>query len=57
MYYSGIDLHKDNCFITTVDDTAEIVKQERLPNLSDIILAYFESLPGPHTAVVECTAG
>jgi hypothetical protein len=57
MFYSGIDLHKDNCFITTVDDRGEIVKQERLHNSPDIILAYFASLPGPHKTVVECTAG
>lgn len=57
MFYSGIDLHKDNCFITTVDDSGEIVKQERLRNIPEIILAYFASLPSPHKAVVECTAG
>jgi transposase len=57
MFYSGIDQHKDNCFITTVDDTGAIVKQERLRNIPDIILAYFDSLQGPHKAVVECTAG
>jgi hypothetical protein len=32
MYYSGVDLHKDNCFITTVNDVREIVKQERVRN-------------------------
>jgi transposase len=57
MFYSGIDLHKDNCFITTVDDSGEIVKQERIPNAPDSVLAYFRSFSGPHTAVVECTAG
>ena len=57
MFYSGIDLHKDNCFITTVDDSGEIVKQERLRNIPEIILTYFASLPSPHKAVVECTAG
>jgi transposase len=57
MFYSGIDLHRDNCFITTVDDSGEIVKQERLRNCPEIILAYFASLPSPHKAVVECTAG
>lgn len=57
MFYSGIDLHKDNCFITTVDDGGQIVKQERLRNVPEIILAYCTSLPGPQKAVVECTAG
>jgi len=57
MLYSGIDLQKDNCFITTVDDTGEVLKQERLPNVPDNILGYFGSLEGPQKAVVECTAG
>jgi transposase len=57
MYYSGIDLHKDNSYITTVDDTGEIVKQERLHNVPDLIIGYFASLAGPHKAVVECTTG
>jgi predicted NBD/HSP70 family sugar kinase len=39
MYYSGIDLHKDNCSLTTVDETGEIVKQERLHNIPEIIQA------------------
>jgi len=25
MYYSGIDLHSDNCYITTVDDTGAVI--------------------------------
>jgi hypothetical protein len=54
---SGIDLHKDNCLITTVDERGEIVKQERMRNCPEIILAYFTSLLGPHETVVECTAG
>ncbi len=57
MFYSGIDLHQDNCLITTADERGETVKQERLRNDPAIILAYFASLPGKHRAVVECTAG
>ena len=57
MYYSGIDLHKDNCFITTVNDAGKQLRQERLPNVPECILAYFASFDGPHKAVVECTAG
>ena len=57
MFYSGIDLHRDNCFLTTVDSNGTLVKQERLPNVPESILAYFHSLDGPHIAVVECTAG
>src|SRR5512144_970803 len=57
MYYSGIDLHKDNCFITTVNNEGRLVRQERLPNVPESLLAYFASFGGPHKAVVECTAG
>jgi transposase len=57
MYYSGIDLHTDNSYITTQDDTGSVVKQERTDNVEQDILAYFGSLPGPHIAVVESTSG
>jgi transposase len=57
MFYSGIDLHKDNCFITTINEAGNRVRQERLPNIPASILAYFAALDGPHEAVVECTAG
>jgi len=33
------------------------VKQERLRNVSEFILAYLTSFQGPHKTVVECTAG
>ncbi len=57
MYYSGIDLHTDNSFITTQDDTGSVVKQERVINDTEVVLAYFRSLPGPQIAVVESTSG
>jgi len=57
MYYSGIDLHTDNSYITTQDDTGSVVKQERTDNDRENVLAYFHSLPGPHIAVVESTSG
>lgn len=57
MYYSGIDLHTDNCFITTQDNTGSVVKRERTENVEGDILEYFHSLPGPHIAVVESTSG
>ena len=57
MYYSGIDLHTDNSYFTTQDDTGSVVKQERTDNVEQDILAYFRSLPGPHIAVVESTSG
>jgi predicted NBD/HSP70 family sugar kinase len=30
MYYTGIDLHKKTCFITTVDEVGEIVSKVQL---------------------------
>jgi transposase len=57
MYYSGIDLHSDNCYITTIDDTGAIVKRQRIENNNERVLDYFHSLPGPHQAVVESTTG
>jgi hypothetical protein len=32
MHYSGIDLHKDGCSITTVNDVGEVVKQDPVRN-------------------------
>jgi transposase len=57
MYYSGIDLHTDNCYITTIDEQGALVKQERVENISELIVDYFQRLPGPHTTVVESTSG
>jgi len=56
MLYSGIDLHKDMSFITTIKDTGEIVAQEKLPNEPACITAHFLSLGSEHKAVVEATA-
>jgi len=56
MYYSGIDLHKDNSYITTIDKGGKIVKQERLVNDREIIVDYFKSLGKKHKAVVETTS-
>jgi transposase len=57
MYYSGVDLHSDNCYITTLDENGALVKQQRIENISEHILDYFHSLPGSHQAVVESTTG
>jgi transposase len=57
MYYSGIDLHSDNSYITTIDENGTIVKQQRLENINECIVEYFKSLPGDHKAVVESTTG
>jgi transposase len=57
MYYSGIDLHSDNCYITTIDHDGTVVKQQRIENDNNRLLDYFHSLPGTHQAVVESTTG
>jgi len=57
MYYSGIDLHSDNCYITTLDENGSLVRQQRIENISEHILDYFHTLPGDHQAVVESTTG
>ena len=56
MFYSGIDLHKNNSMITTIDDSGTIINQQRLPNDEFSILEYFLSLGKQHRAVVESTA-
>jgi transposase len=57
MYYSGIDLHADNCFITTLDDNGTVVKQQRVDNDDTLLMSYFNALNGPQQAVVESTTG
>ena len=57
MYYSGIDLHSDNSYITTIDDSGSVVKQQRVENIPELVLDYFNSLDGSHQAVVESTTG
>ncbi len=47
MYYTGIDEHKDNCFLTTVNDVGVVVKSGRIRNDPVLMLDYFQSHPGP----------
>jgi transposase len=56
MLYSGIDLHKDNCVISTVNQKGEMIKQSKLPNHNISIIHYFSGMGKPHKAVVESTA-
>lgn len=56
MHYTGIDEHKDNCYMTIVDAAGIIVKGGRLSNEPTVILDYFQDIPKPHQAVVESTA-
>lgn len=56
MLYSGIDLHKDNCVISTVNQKGEMIKQSKLPNHNISIIRYFSGMGKQHKAVVESTA-
>lgn len=58
MLHTGIDKHKDNSFLTTVNDEGMVVKQERLKNTVAAFTEYFRSLGDePQRAVVESTTG
>lgn len=56
MLHSGIDLHKNDLVIGTLDSAGVLVRQKRLRTQRPVVAAYFHSLPGPHRAVVESTA-
>ena len=56
-YFSGIDLHKQTSFITTVDENGQVVKQQQLQNHREALKAYCTVQPGAHRAVVESTTG
>src|SRR5690606_6860115 len=55
MYYIGIDLHKFTSYLTTVDSSGVVIKQENLKNVAHNFIQYFSSLPGEHKATVEST--
>jgi transposase len=55
MYYTGIDLHKFTSYLTTVDSSGAIVKEENLKNAAHNFVQYFGSIPGEHQAAVEST--
>jgi len=57
MYYTGIDLHKQTSYLTTVDSKGVIVKQKNLKNNPFEILNYFHQLKGEHLSTVETTGG
>jgi transposase len=58
MLYSGIDKHKDNCFIVTVNEQGTVLKEARVKNTVAALTAYFTSFGSePHRAVVESTTG
>jgi len=55
MYYTGIDLHKFTSYLTTVDSSGKIVKQQNIKNVDHNFVQYFDSLPGNHNTTVEST--
>jgi len=55
MYYTGIDLHKFSSYLTTVNSSGAIVKQENIKNVAHNFIHYFASLPGEHKTTVEST--
>jgi transposase len=56
MLHSGIDLHKNDLVIDTLDGSGNAVAHRRLRAERPLVARYFRSLPGPHRAVVDSTA-
>jgi len=55
MWYSGIDQHKRDSYLTTYGADGPAVKHARVPNTPLQLQRYFAQFPGPHQAVVEST--
>ncbi len=55
MYYTGIDLHKFTSYLTTVNSTGKIIKQQNIKNVDHNFIQYFDSIPGEHLTTVEST--
>lgn len=55
MIYSGIDLHKTNMVITTIDSNGVVLAQRKLPCRKAEVSRYFRRFDRPHRAVVEST--
>ena len=56
MYYTGIDLHKRTCFITTIDKKGNTVTKANLHTVEEAILTYFQNLQEETKIVIESTA-
>lgn len=56
MYYTGIDLHKRTCFITTIDKKGNIIAKANLHTIEEAILSYFQNLQEETKIVMESTA-
>jgi len=55
MYYTGIDLHKFTSYLTTVNSSGKIVKQQNIKNVDHNFVQYFSSIKGNHKTTVEST--
>lgn len=56
MLHSGIDLHKRDLVINTVDGAGEVVKTGKVPTTRAAVTGYFRALGPEQRAVVESTA-
>jgi transposase len=56
MLHTGIDLHKRDLLVTTVDSAGQPVKTARLTTTRPAVTAYFAALGSEQRAVVESTA-
>src|SRR5687768_5921423 len=56
MLHTGIDLHKRDLVVATVDSSGTVVQQGRLPTARPAVAAYFRALGPEQRAVVESTA-
>lgn len=55
MFYTGIDLHKFNSYLTTVDSSGKIVKQSDIKNVDYNFVQYFSDLGAENITTVEST--
>ena len=55
MFYTGIDLHKATSYLTTVDESGSILKQQNIRNYPLNFQNYFSSMSGNHKVTVETT--
>lgn len=56
MLHSGIDLHKRDLVIATVDPAGTVVKTGRVPATRSAVRGYFRAVDPEQRAVVESTA-
>lgn len=55
MFYTGIDLHKFNSYLTTVDSSGKIIKQADIKNVNHNFVQYFSDLGAENITTVEST--